>query len=243
MATLREEIAPFIDENGQVLLQPNTAGAPETGDGIFLSAIYYLALIKTKQFKPEDALSFISMLMQCEVPGNPGLLHRAPEKTAEQISWDQYIAAIAGCAFIGTDYLRVRIRQQAARRYFGVVRFCFPNLNPPKLSSGKAWFGRNPWFTAFAKISLGMHYTWIAELVLAIRLVVSGKLQRPNAIVLDWLMVNAVRGRSLIVDWAISRWEKDLLLARENGISGALKDYCIGRSSDSHPFKHLGIIK
>lgn len=242
---LRDEIKPYIDENGLVLPKKNSPGSPETGNGLLYTSIYYTFLVKLKQFQKGDELDFARLVLSCQVDTNAGLYHRAPDKTEEQIAWDDYIGVISAASIIGCHGL-LNMRRQAERRYLGVLRFCFPNLNPEKLSPLKAWFGRNPWFTGFAKVCLNMNYTGFAEFFLSLRFLWSGLFINKENIILNWLMANAVKSRSIIVDDSIEflrrriirskRWSLTTALIHEFGVdhplTKAAMEYEIGKPNE-----------
>lgn len=220
---LREEIKPYIDENNLVLPHRNNPGSAESGNGLLYTSIYYLLLFVTGKLTKDDVLEFSRRVLDCEVVGRVGLFHRASDKTGEQIGWDDYIAVIALASLIGANVVKISIRKQSQKRYWLFLRFCYPNLNPDKLRPFKAWFGRNPWFVAFAKISLGMWFSFVASGVLSLRLVLSARFGSPSGWHLDWLMVEALKKRTMWIDSASAYWWKTTGAAEPGGIAEILR--------------------
>lgn len=155
---LRDEIGDWRQPDGLIAPKserPGTENPDTTGDGIKHFSMYHGLLVKRGESRPSDLVEFETVIRSCYV--RPGLPHRSPTKTGEQVSKD----AIGSAAYAGKKLgsaIPYEILNLGNSMRWGPFKWFYPNLFPERFEKGgsipfrmiftvefwSAWMGKNP---------------------------------------------------------------------------------------------------
>ena len=156
--SLREDIDEWRQPDGLIVPKQERIGVENidtTGDGIKHFCLYHALLVRRGESKPEDFEEFERVIRSCFI--RPGLPHRSPTKTEEQIGKDAIIA-IAYAAKMMNSRLAWEVLNYGNSARFLSIKWFYPNLFPELFENGgkvplsmifkrnfwQAWIGKNP---------------------------------------------------------------------------------------------------
>lgn len=244
---LKEEISEWRQPDGLITPKserPGTETQDTTGDGIKHFSQYCALLVRRGDARESDLNDFERVIRACYV--RQGLPNRSPTKTQEQISKD----ALIGASYAGWK-MRSRIAWEILDRgnamRWGPLKWFYPNLFPERFEKDgrvplkmlftkafwSSWMGKNPEVITHLQwcgLPAGFRPHWLRVLYQAFYfIVVTVSLDHLNSV--NFMMADAARDRSRVLDFAICFWSVRLHVKYRGGIKE-----CLSRELEpSHP--------
>lgn len=146
---LRDEIKNYRQPD--LLVAPKESPEKDsTGNGIFYSSLYYLALHLRGEMIGDDVAEFRRIIEACEIRNQPGCFKRSPTKDNDQTGKDDYYGILACCYLFGLTHISTRIYEAGACIRWFPLRWVY-DIEEPGHFRINGWFGRFPEWTCVVK--------------------------------------------------------------------------------------------
>lgn len=231
--SLRQEILPYVDEDGLVLELKNPGPGPNTGNGIHGLSVYMILLHLLGEIESQDLTEFCRVIRTCEVqeyleyPPHPipGLYNRGPRKIGDLIAHDDYVALAAASSIVGAPFAREIVG------YGSQHCWSFNNAEPGKWTP-RSFQGRRLWLITFWDLCAGKKACFLGEILLCAWIRLQSGTKDPSGLILQWLICRAVEDKSPRLKASVECWKRAFFLKFPLGIREVFTSYY----ETGHPF-------
>lgn len=205
---LLDELEQYRQPNGLYSNQPHPEN-DSSGNCIAITSLALWLANRLGEFREpkniQRIIDFDKEIHACEVYAYSGLLNRSPTKIDDQQGWDDYVALLTTS---GKNVTNLPICNRILNRSKKLL--CSFNNVDPGVFTFKSCFARYPQFLAHLRFANNLAPNIFFKLLWAVGVFFASFAKSPTSIILNYMMIEAMNGSSLICTMASVFWSRKM---------------------------------